>query len=237
MRALLTGANSGIGYALLEFLIEKDYEVVALDCAIDNLGKVHSNNLSYKKIDLSNMEELLDWLNSIEQAFDVTINCAGIREIESVLTLSKEKWDQVMAVNLTAPFLISQRVANLAIESEIRANIINISSISGLMADPNRAAYVSSKHGIIGLTREMALELGSYGIRVNAVAPGIVQTELTNSYFSDDQMVSLIKKNTPLNRWGMPKHIVQAVDYIINNNYMTGSTLVVDGGWTAGKLL
>lgn len=235
MRVLLTGANSGLGYALLTHFLDKGDEVVAIDRQHSKLEALTESRLTAVEIDLTDNTTLLDWLSKQRQVFDITINCAGIREIESVLTLDYHEWQNVLNVNLTAPFLISQRVARLAVDAGCAANIINIASISGLAAEPNRAAYCASKHGIIGLTREMAMELGEHDIRVNAIAPGIVQTELTDSYFADDDLVQLIKKNTPLRRWGKPRHIVNAVQFVLDNDYMTGSVLVVDGGWTAGK--
>ncbi len=233
MNVLLTGGNSGIGYAILNYFLNSDHKVTVID---SNLSQLSSNkNLSLVQLDLADVVSLSNWLVQENQIFDVLINCAGIREIISVLQLNLTEWQKILSVNLTAPFLISQYVARQAIMHNRTANIINISSISGIQAEPNRAAYCASKHGIIGLTKEMAVELGKDNIRVNAIAPGVIQTELTNAYFDNKETVEIIKKNTPLKTWGNPENVVSAIKFILENNFVTGSVVVIDGGWTAGK--
>ncbi|MDF1653531.1 MAG: SDR family NAD(P)-dependent oxidoreductase [Coxiellaceae bacterium] len=233
-RLLITGANSGIGYALTQHFLQHGYDIVAVDINIDRLS---IDGVTAVSLDLTETSMLQRWLLDLKKPFDILINCAGIREITPVLDLAYDEWQRVMQVNLTAPFLLSQAVAKLAINAKQPANIINMASISGLAVEPNRAAYCSSKHGLVGLTKQMAMDLGAHNIRVNAIAPGVVQTELTESYFNDTEQVALIKSNTPLQRWAQPQHIVQAVQSVLNNDFMTGSVLVIDGGWTVGKQL
>lgn len=108
----------------------------------------------------------------------------------------------VIYINLTAAFILSRDAARLWSKLGKQGCIINIASVSGLMTEPARAAYVSSKHAVIGLTKQLAMEFGSKGIRVNSISPGVIQTELTKEYFQDDEMVQLIKDNLALHTWG-----------------------------------
>ncbi|ROS01707.1 3-oxoacyl-[acyl-carrier protein] reductase [Sinobacterium caligoides] len=231
-RVLITGANSGIGYALVKHFEALDLQISALDRVFT---QSYSNNVVCVCVDLSDSDELENWLVHDSDRFDLVINCAGIREICPITELDFDTWRNVMSVNIDAPFLISKYASQRAIDENCSCQIINIASISGFQAEPNRNAYIASKHALIGLTKAMAFELGGKGIRVNAIAPGIVETELTSAYFENEETSALILKNTPLNHWGQVDNIVKSVDYLINNDYVTGSTLVVDGGWTIGK--
>ena len=237
MRALVTGANGDIGFAILTYLLEDDFSVVALDKNVNRLNTLAQayKNLTVLQADLSNEKGMERCLNDIDAAFDVVIYAAGIREIIPMATLSLSEWRKVIDVNLTGAFVISQIATKLAIKNNNKLCIIYISSISGLYGEPERGAYCASKHGLIGLAKSLAIELAPHDIRVNVVAPGIIETELTQSYQHDPQIMQQINSNIPLARWGKPHHIVKTVDLIIKNDYLTGSTLVVDGGWTAGK--
>ena len=115
--------------------------------------------------------------------------------------------------------------------------IVNLASTLGLMAAPKRAAYTASKHGVVGLTKQMALELGEKGIRVNAVAPGVVRTPLTERYFQDPDYAQVIRDIHAVGRWAEPREIAQAILFLADeaNSFITGTILTVDGGWTAGK--
>lgn len=231
-RVFITGANSGIGYAAMLHFSSLNYEVTAIDKSFTQTG---IKNVEQVILNLHEHEKVEQWLKNHCQQYDVIINCAGIREICALEDLSFNTWRNVMSVNIDAAFLISK---HFAIQSKLHSsslNIINISSISGLQAEPKRNAYISSKHALIGLTKAMALELGEHNIRVNAIAPGIIETELTQPYFSNKEKKQLILNNTPLKKWGKPEHIIKTIDFLIDNNYITGETIVVDGGWTIGK--
>jgi meso-butanediol dehydrogenase/(S,S)-butanediol dehydrogenase/diacetyl reductase len=165
------------------------------------------------------------------------VNSAGIREITPAMDLEAELWNRVIAVNLHGTFHVSQAFARLALVTKMPASIINISSVAGMMGIPKRAAYVSSKHAIIGLTREMAMELGPHGIRVNAVAPGLVRTALTESYFSNPDLIRSMHASRPLGRAARVEEVASVILFLASDeaSFVTGATIPVDGGFSAGK--
>lgn len=239
MRALITGADGEIGCALVHYLLKNKYDVIALDKNIQHLQMIANENprLSFCQIDFLDQQAVENILGCMNQPFDVLIYAAGIREIVPMMHLSLSQWRAVMDVNLTGAFLASQCAAKLAIEHDLPLSIIYVASISGMQGEPMRSAYCASKHGMLGLTKTLAIELAEYQIRVNAIAPGLIETSLTRPYLDNPETMDQLNKNIPLRQWGKPDHIVQAVDFLIHNDYATGSTLVVDGGWTAGKTL
>jgi meso-butanediol dehydrogenase/(S,S)-butanediol dehydrogenase/diacetyl reductase len=170
---------------------------------------------------------------------DVLVNSAGVREIVSVLELSLEEWNRVMGINVTGTFLCSQAFARAVIAQGRKAAIVNLASTLGMVAAPNRAAYTASKHAVVGLTKEMGMELGDKGIRVNAVGPGVIRTPLTERYFQDAEYVRRIKGLHALERWGEPDEVAKAILFLASDDasFCTGTTLMVDGGWTAGKAM
>jgi gluconate 5-dehydrogenase len=115
--------------------------------------------------------------------------------------------------------------------------IVNVASIAGILALKNRIAYASSKAGVIGMTKAMALELGEHGINVNAVAPGVIETPLIASYFEDPELAQAIVEAIPVGRWGQPADLVGPIAFLCGPDaeYVSGQTLAVDGAWTAGK--
>lgn len=168
---------------------------------------------------------------------DILVNSAGIREIVPVLDLDPAEWHRVLEINLSGTFHVSQVFARTMRDDGRGGSIVNISSSAGLMGVPNRAAYVAAKHGIVGLTREMAMELGPLGIRVNAVAPGSVRTPLTERYFSDPELVERLNRSHPLGRVAVPEEIASVILFLASDaaSFVTGAILPVDGGYTAGK--
>jgi NAD(P)-dependent dehydrogenase (short-subunit alcohol dehydrogenase family) len=233
MKALITGANGGIGHAILQYLLSENYETHVLDVSFDQIE--NHFKIKKKRLDFCQIESIEKGLIQFIEPYDVVIHTSGIREIISIASLSLKEWQSVLNVNLTSAFIISQHVIKLSIQHSHPLIIIYVSSISGLYGEPERSAYCASKHGLIGLAKSLALELADHQIRVNTIAPGIIETNLTRPYQSNPHTMQLIEKNIPLKKWGQPSHIVQTVDFIIKNEYLTGSTVVVDGGWTAGK--
>ena len=168
---------------------------------------------------------------------DVLVNSAGVREIVPMLDLSLEEWQRVININLTGTFLCSQAFARAVIARGGKGAIVNLASTLGVVAAPNRAAYTASKHAVVGLTKQMAMELGDKGIRVNAVGPGVIRTAMTEHYFDDSEYVRRIRGLHALGRWGEPDEVAKAILFLASDeaSFCSGATLMVDGGWTAGK--
>ena len=239
---LISGAGSGIGNATAELFLAGGDTVVGIDRAEGRAGDLaarYPSTFSLVSADLlepSAYVAIERHLEALGRPADVLVNCAGIREIRPALELSLDEWNRVFAVNVTAAFLLSQLFVR-----QLRGSgaIVNVSSVSGLLAEPQRAAYVSSKHALIGLTKQLAMEFGERAIRVNAVAPGVVRTELTESYFSDPEQVALIHAAHALGRVASPDEIARAIRFLASDDasFMTGTIMTVDGGWTAGKVI
>ncbi len=156
-----------------------------------------------------------------------------------VLELSYEEWRRYIGVNITGVFLCAQAFAREVIAEEGGGAIVNLASTLGVVASPNRAAYTASKHAVVGLTKEMAMEFGDKGIRVNAVGPGVIRTPMTERYFQTEEYADTIRSVHALNRWGEPPEVAKAILFLASDDasFCTGTTLMVDGGWTAGKKL
>ena len=239
---LLSGAASGIGHATAELFLQGGDAVVGIDRAEGRAGELATRypaTFSLVQADLlepAAYAAIGEHLRELGRPADVLVNCAGIREIRPALELSLDEWNRVFGVNVTAAFLLSQLFVRQLAGT---GSIVNVSSVSGLLAEPQRAAYVSSKHALIGLTKQLAMEFGELGIRVNAVAPGVVRTELTESYFADPEQVALINAAHALGRVASPHEIARAIRFLASDDasFMTGTIMTVDGGWTAGKVI
>lgn len=239
---LVTGGASGIGAATA-----RAFSAAGASIAIGDLDLAAATGLAKElpsaegfQIDVTDRTAAESFVAAVRKRFgrlDVLVNSAGIREIVPVLDLDPAEWHRVLEINLSGTFHVSQIFARAMRDDGRGGSIVNISSSAGLMGVPNRAAYVAAKHGIVGLTREMAMELGPLGIRVNAVAPGSVRTPLTERYFSDPELVDRLNRSHPLGRVAVPEEIASVILFLASEaaSFVTGAILPVDGGYTAGK--
>ena len=245
---LVTGAASGIGEKVAAAMGREGAVVAVADR--DGKGAERVAEAVRKaggrahafELDVTDAKGVAGFIELAERRLgrlDVLVNSAGVREIVSVLELSLEEWNRVMGVNVTGTFLCAQAFARAVVAKGGKAAIVNLASTLGVVAAPNRAAYTASKHAVVGLTKEMAMDLGDKGIRVNAVGPGVIRTPLTERYFQDAGQAQRIRDVHAMGRWGEPDEIAKAILFLASDeaSFCTGTTLIVDGGWTAGKKL
>jgi len=244
--ALVTGGGSGIGRAVcLAFACEgADIGVAdvspegaeATAQAVRKSGR-KAIPLRVDVTDPASVQAMVNQAVGTLGRIDMLVNSAGVREIVPFLQLPFAEWQRVIATNLTGTFLCSQAVAQHLVAQGRGGKIVNLASVAGLMAVPNRAAYVSSKHAVVGLTKEMAMELADKNIQVNAVAPGVVETAMTAAYFDKPEIVASLNKVHPAGRWAQPEEIAGLILFLASPeaDFITGATFPIDGGFAAGK--
>ena len=213
---LLTGGSRGIGMA-----IANRYETAGYKVTMP----------TRKEMDLSSINSVQSYFEKKKTGFDVLINNAGENKISSICELTVEDWQSVLTVNLTAPFLLIQHVIPYMKENKW-GRIVNISSCYSLVSRKQRAAYSASKAGLNSLTRTAAIEFAAYGILVNAICPGFVETDMTSQNNTPEQ-ISELCSHIPLSRLGTPDEVADFVFYLGSeqNSYITGQALIVDGGF------
>jgi len=224
--AVITGAGRGIGYELAQGMSNHGIQVYGLDISFPE----SEYNFNTIECDITNVENLKDLL-PIDKV-DILINNAGVTYTKSFENYDKESWYKTLDVNLSAPFFISQALLHLLKKSK-EPSIINITSLNAELAFPNNPAYVSSKSALAGLTRSMALDLGKYNIRVNSIAPGYIKTKMTGDSYKNTKKRQERTNRTILGRWGTPNDILGPLLFLSSNasSYITGQSLLVDGGW------
>ncbi len=226
--ALVTGAASGIGREIAQRFAREGARVTGFDRAGD--VAIHGDVRS--PVDV---ERAVAHLVASEGRIDVLVNSAGVREICDVYTMSTEEWDNVIAVNLSGTFYCCQAAARRMREGG--GAIVNISSVGGLIGLAQRPAYTASKHGVVGLTKSLARDLGPAGIRVNAICPGLIRTPLTEQYFAAEEFEEGLGTVVPQGRVGTAADVADAALYLASDQsaYVNGVALTVDGGWLAEK--
>ena len=225
-KAIVTGGNRGIGKGIVLGLIEQGYTVLATCRNISNFDYSHAK-LSLANLDISDASSVENFQKTVSEFEpNILINNAGITKDNLFLRMSDEDWENVINTNLNGVFKITKLVVKGMLKKRW-GRIINISSVSGSMGNPGQTNYSASKAGVDALTRSLAKELGSRNITVNSIAPGFIETDMTEGVI-DQQILDKI----PLKRAGKPEDIASLVNFLSSeeSNYITGQTLVVDGG-------
>ena len=232
--ALVTGGSRGIGAAISRELAKAGAKVAlnyraGQEAADEVAGEIGGLAV---RADVSNPEEVQALIERVEGGLgdiDALVNNAGVTRDTLIARMTDDDWQTVIDTNLRGTFNTSRAVSRKMLRRRA-GSIVNLSSVVGVHGNPGQANYAASKAGIIGLTKALARELGSRGVRVNAIAPGYISTELTDVL--NDEQRGLILQNTPLGRLGEPEDVARAVRFLCSDEaaFITGEVLLVDGG-------
>ncbi len=242
--AIVTGGGSGIGKAIAQELARTGANVTIcgrrrdpLEKTLEEIKKMGSNGLVIQG-DVAKKPEVETLVNQTVEVFgglEILVNNAGVIVRAPAEELLEEDWDYHFAINLKGAFICSQ--AAFPYLAEKGGKIINIASVQGIIPIPGRAAYIASKAGLIGLTKDLAGEWAKYKINVNAIAPGWHITEMTSNFLAQKEVQDMLMERIPLKRFGTTQEVAYVAVFLASNyaNYITGQTICVDAGWTSLK--
>lgn len=235
---VVTGGSRGIGAQIVKDLAKKGYTVIlnynnSEICAknVENELKKQGITVDIFKADVSKKEEAENLIQFAINKFgkiDVLINNAGISQTKLFTDITDEDWDKMMKVNLNSAFYCTREAVKNMIHNK-QGLVINISSIWGVTGASCEVHYSTSKAGLIGFTKALAKELGPSNIRVNAIAPGIIDTDMNKEYSEEE--IEEIRKDIPLEKIGSPQSISKCVRWLIEDDYTTGEVVSINGGW------
>lgn len=235
--AVVTGSGRGIGRVIAERFAASNANVVVSDLDQEQIervaGEIGAGAVGYKA-DVTNADEISELFAKVKEKFgtvDIVVNNAGVTRDTLIIRMDEKDWDAVLDINLKGSFLVTKTAATIMMKQR-HGRIINISSVIGLVGNAGQANYSASKAGLIGLTRSAAKELAARGITVNAVAPGFISTEMTETM--PDAAKDTLLKRVLVRRAGTPGDVASAVLFLASDeaSYITGQVLAVDGGLT-----
>jgi NAD(P)-dependent dehydrogenase (short-subunit alcohol dehydrogenase family) len=233
--ALVTGGNGGLGLAMALALQQAGAQVIICGRDQAKLKDAGQHGLIPLTMDVSNENSIKEGFAEITRQFkrlDILINNAGSYEDQHLLELTREGWESLIAHNLSSVFLCTQKAVPL-MKLHQAGKIINVGSMYSLFGHKSSIGYATTKTGVLGLTRSLALELGIWNIQVNAILPGWFKTAINGSLPSSERGES-IRKKTPLGRWGEPKDIGPLAVFLSSqgSDFITGSMITIDGGYS-----
>lgn len=238
--AVVTGAGNGIGAVITRHAVKEGYRVAAWDvdgAALATLAADLGGACVTAEVDVTDEESVGAAVAALPANPVLLVNNAGIARFGPLLTLPAAEWRAALEVNLTGTFLVGRAVAARMIEGGEGA-IVNVASINGIAAAPNAGAYTASKAGVVKLTEHMALEWGAAGVRVNCVAPGLINAGMSDAINADPEVRRLREARVPQGRLGTAEDVADAVLFLASPraSYVSGQTLAVDGGITTSVL-
>ena len=234
--AIVTGGARGLGLGIARRFAAEGAQVVIADVAgqtaVDAAASIGGDHHACDVRDRASVQELIDKVVAGKGRLDIMVANAGIAGGAPFLELTDERWDDVIAVNLKGVFLCDQ-IAGRHFAAQGRGAIINTASILSARANPTTAAYSASKAGVVSLTHSAAAALGRFGVRVNAIGPGYIESQMTEGIRADVEMAQSVRDATVLGRFGTPADIGDAAVFLASDEagYITGQVLYVDGGW------
>ncbi|HVV68638.1 MAG TPA: SDR family oxidoreductase [Gammaproteobacteria bacterium] len=240
--AIVTGAAGGLGQQLARILLDAGAKVILTDIDAERLNTISQQldpsqqHIFVQSCDVTQKQSICNLIEAIEKRFssvDILINCAGILGNDSlIMEVTEEEWDAVINVNLKGMWLISTAVAKFMMAKSIKGKIVNISSSLGLRSQLGRIPYATSKAGVEHLTRNMAMELVQYDIRVNCLAPGWMNTQMVTDLLNGPEG-DKYRKTIPMRRTAEPEELTGALLLLASDasSYMTGTVIRVDGGY------
>ena len=253
--AIVTGSTSGIGLAIAHSLAAEGCNILlngfadeaAIDTLVEEFQQKYSVKIVYSPADMSKASDIAGMVGQCERVFggvDILVNNAGIQFTAPIEQFPNEKWEAIIAINLSASFY-SIKAALPGMQNRKFGRIVNIASVHGLVASINKAAYVAAKHGLVGLTKVVALENGGHGITCHAICPGWVHTPLVQKQMEDqakkegitvdEAATRMLAEKMAIKRFIRPEQIGELVVFLCSDtaSMMTGEPVIIDGGWTA----
>jgi len=236
---IVTGGTRGIGAAIVELFQECNAQIIATGTNTSELESLNQKSKSektdYIHLDFTSNDSIQKFLGHIDKLdrIDVLINNAGVNKIDSIKDIAEDDWDWINNVNLRGPFLLTRAVSKI-MKNQGYGRMVNIASIFGVVSKAKRVAYSTTKWGLVGFTKAVALDLAPNNILVNAVSPGFVDTGLTRSILGEKEIEKLVD-TIPQKRLADAYEIAKTVVFLTShhNTYITGQNIIVDGGFTS----